>query len=150
MKSRSTLRRLARIAAASLVLAAWPLSGTASAHHSFSAFDTTKMVELKGIIVEFQWTNPHSWIEIDVPDASGKAERWSVELNSPNNLSRQGWSRHDLKPGDKVTLSVNPLRDGKPGGLFKIVTLADGRVHKDPSVRPSTESTPQQGATAPL
>ena len=139
MKTRRPLRRAARMAAAIFALAvlAIPVSGTAAAHHSFAAFDTTKMVELKGVVAEFQWTNPHSWIEIDVPNVAGKVERWSIELNSPNNLSRQGWSRHDLKPGDKVTLAVNPLRDGKLGGLFKIVTLADGRVHKDPSLRSS-------------
>jgi len=136
MKTRSPTRRMVPIAAAMLALAALavPVSGTASAHHSFAAFDTAKMVEIKGVVAEFQWTNPHSWIEIDVPNAAGKVERWSIELNSPNNLSRQGWSRHDLKPGDKITLTVNPLRDGKLGGLFKIVTLADGRVHKDPSL----------------
>ncbi|MDP3737676.1 MAG: DUF6152 family protein [Hyphomonadaceae bacterium] len=139
MKTRSPSRRMAPVAAAMLALAALavPVSGTASAHHSFAAFDTAKMVEIKGVVVEFQWTNPHSWIEIDVPNAAGKVERWSIELNSPNNLSRQGWSRHDLKPGDKITLTLNPLRDGKLGGLFKIVTLADGRVHKDPSLRSS-------------
>jgi len=138
MKPRGATRRMIPMAGAALALAAlaaWPISGTASAHHSFAAFDTAKMVEIKGVVVEFQWTNPHSWIEIDVPNAAGKAERWSIELNSPNNLSRQGWSRHDLKPGDKVALKVNPLRDGKLGGLFKSVTLADGRVHNDPSLQ---------------
>ena len=138
MKMRNALPRKKRPVEAAIaalaVLVLWPVSGPAAAHHSFAAFDTTKTIELKGMVVEFQWTNPHSWIEIDVPDAAGKIERWSIELNSPNNLTRQGWSRHDLKTGDKVTLVINPLRDGKRGGLFKIVTLADGRVHKDPSV----------------
>ena len=145
MKSRGTFWRIAPMAVAGLALAAmtaFPISGTASAHHSFAAFDISKMVEIKGVVAEFQWTNPHSWIEIDVPNAAGKVERWSIELNSPNNLSRQGWSRHDLKPGDKVTLKVNPMRDGKLGGLFKSVTLADGRVHNDPSLQ-SSRPTPQ-------
>jgi hypothetical protein len=129
-----TKRRLAIAAVFALALSLSLTPGTASAHHSFAAFDTSKTIELKGVVVEFQWTNPHSWIEIDVPDDTGKVERWSIELNSPNNLTRQGWSRRDLQTGDKVTLVINPLRDGKRGGLFKIVTLADGRVHKDPSV----------------
>jgi hypothetical protein len=138
-----TKRRLAVAAVFTLALSLLPIPGTASAHHSFAAFDTSKTIELKGVVVEFQWTNPHSWIEIDVPDAAGKVERWSIELNSPNNLTRQGWSRRDLKSGDAVTLVVNPLRDGKRGGLFKIVTLADGRVHKDPSVAQSGRPTAQ-------
>jgi hypothetical protein len=153
MTARSPLRRdaglIALVILVLLGLAAWPISGTASAHHSFAAFDTSKTVELKGVVVEFQWTNPHTWIEIDVPDAAGKLERWSIELNSPNNLSRQGWSRHDLKPGDKITLVVNPLRDGKRGGLFKIVTLADGRVHKDPSIAQSGGPAARQGEPTP-
>jgi hypothetical protein len=144
MKTRSPIRRIVPMAAAIFVLAAlsaWPISGTASAHHSFAAFDISKMIEIKGVVAEFQWTNPHSWIEIDVPNAAGKVERWSIELNSPNNLSRQGWSRHDLKPGDQVTLKINPMRDGKLGGLFKSVTLADGRVHNDPSLQSSRPAT---------
>jgi Family of unknown function (DUF6152) len=138
-----TMRRLAGAAVFAVALSFSPILGAASAHHSFAAFDTSKTVELKGVVVEFQWTNPHSWIEIDVPDAAGKVERWSIELNSPNNLTRQGWSRHDLKLGDAVTLVVNPMRDGRRSGLFKIVTLADGRVRKDPSVAQSDRQTAQ-------
>ena len=136
-----TKRRLAGATVFALALSFSSILGAASAHHSFAAFDTSKTVELKGVVVEFQWTNPHSWIEIDVPGASGKVERWSVELNSPNNLTRQGWSRHDLKSGDAVTLVINPMRDGRRAGLFKVATLADGRVHKDPSVAPSSRPT---------
>jgi hypothetical protein len=97
------------------------------AHHSFAMFDQRKIVTLEGTVTEFQWTNPHAFIEIDVPTA-GKLVHWSIELNSPNNLRRQGWTRTALKAGDKVSLRMNPLRDEKPGGLFLDVTLANGKV----------------------
>ncbi|MDB5682532.1 MAG: hypothetical protein JWM38_835 [Sphingomonas bacterium] len=110
------------------VLLLMAVAGTADAHHSFAMFDQTKKVSLVGTIVEFQWTNPHAWIEIMVPDEAGKPVRWSVELNSPNNLSRQGFKRSSLKPGDKATVVINPLRNGKKGGLFNAVTLPNGTV----------------------
>jgi hypothetical protein len=105
------------------------------AHHSFAMFDRDKEVTLVGTVREFQWTNPHAFIEMDVPSASGVAEKWSIELNSPNNLTRQGWKSSMLKPGDKISLTMNPLRDGKKGGLFVSVVLPDGKVLKDPTRR---------------
>ncbi len=108
------------------------LGAQATAHHSFAMFDQTKEVTLKGSVTEFQWTNPHAFIHIEVPvagkNATGKKEVWSIELNSPNNLKRNGWKSTSLKAGDQVTLLANPLRDGKKGGLFISVTLADGKV----------------------
>jgi Family of unknown function (DUF6152) len=103
---------------------------TAQAHHSFAMFDQTQRVTIQGTVTEFQWTNPHAFIQMDVPGANGKAEVWHIELNSPNNLKRQGWKSTSLKPGDKVTLITNPLRDMSEhkGGLFISVTLADGTV----------------------
>jgi hypothetical protein len=103
-------------------------AGPAWSHHSFAMFDQSKTVVLKGTVVEFQWTNPHAWIEMSVPGSGGAAERWSVELNSPNNLTRQGWRRSTLKAGDKVTITINPLRNGKKGGLFNTVVLPDGKM----------------------
>ena len=111
---------------ASVLLACAP--GAALAHHSFAMFDQTRQVTVVGAVKEFQWTNPHAYIE--VMDSGGQT--WSVELNSPNNLIRQGWKRTSLKVGDKVTLVLNPLRDGKPGGLFNAVTLPDGTVLGNP------------------
>ena len=86
----------------------------AAAHHSFAMFDQKKIMTVEGTVTTFQWTNPHAFIELDTP--TGK--HWSLELNSPNNLKRQGWTRTALKRGDKVTVRFNPLRDGKSGGLF--------------------------------
>jgi hypothetical protein len=104
----------------------------ALAHHSFAMFDQSRQVTLTGTVKEFQWTNPHGWIEVAVPDGKGGSAVWSVELNSINNLIRQGWKRTAMKPGDKVTVVINPLRDGTHGGLFNAVTLADGTVLGNP------------------
>ena len=110
-----------------LILAA----GTAAAHHSPVMFDRGKKVTLEGTVVEFWWTNPHASIQIDVPGAGGAAERWGVEMNSPNNLVREGWKSTLLKAGDHVTIVVNPLRSGERGGAFVSIKLADGRVLGD-------------------
>ena len=127
-------------------VAALAVTGAAFAHHSFAMFDRDKEVVLTGSVHEFQWTNPHAFIELDVPNAKGEPERWSVELNSPNNLTRQGWKSTYLKSGDKVTVTLNPLRDGKHGGLFVAIVLADGKVIKDPTNRqrpPPAETAPK-------
>ena len=99
-----------------------------SAHHSFAMFDQNRQVTVTGVVKEFQWTNPHAFIAIEDSDQ----KIWSIELNSPNNLVRQGWKRTSLKPGDKVSVVLNPLRNGTLGGLFRSVTLPDGRVLGDP------------------
>lgn len=125
------LFKSARHAAACIaLLAAGP---AALAHHSFAMFDQTKEVTLKGTVTEFQWTNPHAFIHIQVTGADGKPEVWEIELNSPNNLKRQGWKSTSVKTGDKVTLMTNPLRDmsAHKGGLFIAVTLEDGSVLGD-------------------
>jgi hypothetical protein len=109
------------------------LCAAASAHHSFAMFDQTKQVSLKGTVREFQWTNPHAFIHIDVTNNAGGVDSWQVELNSPNNLKRQGWKSTSIKPGDQVTLVLNPLKDGSKGGLFVAVTLPDGSVLGDPT-----------------
>ena len=107
--------------------------GQASAHHSFSMFDRQKEVVLKGTIKAFQWTNPHSYIELAVPGPDGQIQPYSIEMNSPNNLSRQGWRSTTLKAGDKVTVTINPLRDGTRGGLFITVQTSDGRTLGGPA-----------------
>ena len=98
------------------------------AHHSPAAFDRTKEVKLVGTVKEFRWQNPHTWIEVLVPDEKGKEVLWGVELTSPTYLVRAGWKSNIIKPGDKVTVVVNPVRSGEPAGIFKSLTLADGRV----------------------
>jgi hypothetical protein len=99
----------------------------ALAHHSFSMFDAQKEVVLKGTVKEFQWSNPHTWIQLNVVDASGKTIEWSIEGGSPNLVGRQGWKRNTFKPGDEVEITVHPLRDGQPAGSFVRAVLPDGR-----------------------
>jgi hypothetical protein len=119
-------RRLSCLATVVLASLAW--SGMAVAHHSFAMFDQTKQVTLSGTVTEFQWTNPHAYIEIDVADEKGVVKHWSVEMGSPSILMQSGWKFKDLKHGDKVTVRLSPLKDGKPGGLLVQATLPDGRV----------------------
>jgi len=107
---------------AGLILAAFPVV----AHHSFVMFDTTKQVTLEGTVTNFEWTNPHAYIEIDVSQAGGGAKHWSVEMGSTSILMKGGWKFSTLKKGDKVTLVLNPLKDGKPAGLLISASLADG------------------------
>ena len=98
------------------------------AHHSFAMFDTTNRVTLTGTVTQFQWTNPHAYIEIDVPDGPNPPKHWTVELGSPSILMQAGWKFSDVKPNQMITVVLNPLRNGQPAGLLVRVTLADGRV----------------------
>jgi hypothetical protein len=101
----------------------------AFAHHSGAMFDSGKEVVLVGTIKEFQYTNPHSWIQIVVPRAGGGGEvEWSIETAAPIVLLRAGIRPQSLKPGDKVTLRTHPLKDGGPGGNLIDVKKADGTV----------------------
>jgi hypothetical protein len=122
-----------RTAAVALALAGMAFSTVA--HHSFAMFDQSQAARttLKGKVAEFQWTNPHAFIQLEVVGTSGKPEVWSIELNSPNNLKRQGWKSTSLKTGDQITLITAPLRDmsDHKGGLFISLTLADGTVLKE-------------------
>src|SRR5262245_17297987 len=101
-------------------------TATASAHHSFAPYDRTKQVTLTGVVREFQWTNPHAWIQIVITDEQGREVEWGAECGSPNMMARTGWKRTTLAAGDRVTAVVNPLLDGKPNGSLVKLTLADG------------------------
>ena len=101
---------------------------TVLAHHSAAMFDHEKVKELTGTIKEFQWKNPHVWIQVDVQNAAGAREEWSIEGGGPNSLSRNGWRPSTFKPGDAVSIRVNPMRDGSLGGTFIGAKLADGKT----------------------
>ena len=107
------LRTILVTAVATVLLGATALP--VAAHHSFAMFDQTKVMALEGTVRQFQWATPHAFIELDV-SARGRTTRWAIELNSPNNLTRQGWRRSSLKAGDRVNMQVHPLRNGQPGG----------------------------------
>jgi hypothetical protein len=117
------------------------------AHHSFAMFDTAKTVMLSGTVTSFEWTNPHAYIEMDVPEARGGTKHWSVEMGSPSILQQSGWKFKDLKTGDKISVSLSPLRNGDPGGLLIQATLPDGRVlGNGPGRGPAT---PGRGTATP-
>lgn len=102
------------------------VTGPALAHHSFAMFDRDKEVTIVGTVKEFQWTNPHSWIQVNVAGKGGKVVEWSIEGGSPNIMVRQGWKRDVIKAGDKVTVVMNPMKDGSPGGSLVRVTTSGG------------------------
>ncbi|MEN9704387.1 MAG: hypothetical protein RLZZ393_266 [Pseudomonadota bacterium] len=105
-------------------------STPAFVHHSGAMFDSAKEQTISGVVREFNWTNPHSSFKLEVTDAAGKSEIWAVEMNGPQNLMHDGWKRSTLKNGDRITAVVHPLRDGKPGGSYVSVKLADGTTLK--------------------
>lgn len=120
-------------------LVACALALPATAHHSFAMFDREKEVTLEGVVKEFQWTNPHTWVQLLVTGADGKTVEWSIEGTSPNGLKRQGWKSNTIKSGDKVIAVIHPLRNGEPGGALVMVTLPDGTVLGRRAPRPSAE-----------
>ena len=111
-----------------LVAAAFGLAAPARGHHSGAGVDRTRTVTVAGVVKDFRWTNPHSWIDLEVPDGKGATTLWSIEMNPPPFLIRAGWKSSTLKPGDKISVTLNPIRTGEPGGIFVSVALADGRV----------------------
>lgn len=101
------------------------LAGSALAHHS-GHFFVDETVTLTGTVKEMQLTNPHSWIEMMVPDDQGELVQWSIEMSAPIVLFRRGWTRETIKPGDEVTVVARPMRDGRPGAIYVNITLPDG------------------------
>jgi len=101
------------------------------AHHSFAMFDSARDVVLNGTVKEFQWTNPHTWIQILVKDASGNEVEWSIEGSSPNGLARSGWKRNSIKAGDTISAIIHPLKNGSNGG-----SLATAIVNGQPVGKP--------------
>ena len=111
---------------AALALTALLVVGTAFAHHSPIVFDRTRQITITGTVTEFRWGNPHSWIHIDVADKDGNVGNWAVEMDPASHLAREGWRSSTLKPGDKISVTVFPLRNDEKGGQYISVTLPDG------------------------
>jgi hypothetical protein len=124
--SRATVLVMALSAFSSLV---------AEAHHGVSQFDE-KEVTLKGVVKEFQYTNPHSWLIVDVTDKDGSVTTWGFEAEGPGVLMRNGIHKSDLTPGTQVTITVHPLKNGQPAGSWVKAVRADG-VEFNPRLRPS-------------
>ena len=111
--------------AAALALAAG--ATPALAHHSMAMFDANKTVTLKGTVKQFQWTNPHCYIQLMVKDAAGAEKEWSLEMGAPMYLYAKGWRPSIIKAGMPLTITINPLRNGQPGGVVLTATAADGK-----------------------
>jgi hypothetical protein len=114
---------------AALALLSGVLAAPVFAHHSQSMLDLDKEVVLNGTVREVQWTNPHTWFQLVVKDQSGKEVEWSIEGASPRLIKRMGIERTTIKPGDKVAMTISPLRSGKTGGGFVRVMLPNGEMH---------------------
>jgi len=118
-----------------LSVALGALSGASSvcAHHSFAMYDSTRQITLVGVVKELQWTNPHVWIQVLVPNATGGEDEWGVECTSVNFMTRRGFTKHTLKPGDKISVTISPLKDGSHGGSFKSInSLNDAPLILEP------------------
>ena len=124
VKASTQLKLAAAVVLSGSLLGAAPVT----AHHSFAMFDNTKDMTLVGTVKEFQWTNPHSWIQLMVKDASGKDVEWSIEGGSPNGLTRAGWKRTSIKPGDKAVVIIHPLKDGSEGGSLVRVEVNGQKI----------------------
>jgi len=107
-------------------LAGVMLAVPAFGHHSHAMFDDQLTVTMEGMVSEFEWTNPHSWLQVNVANEAGEMVEWSLEMGSPANLARRGWRPRMLVSGDPVTVTIHPLKDGNPGGALLSVTLPDG------------------------
>ena len=101
----------------------------AQGHHSYAMFDTTKQVTIAGTVRTLEWSSPHVWLWIEVPDGKGGSDPYGFETVSPAQLQRDyGWERNILHPGDKITVVFAPLRSGKNGGELEKVTMQNGKV----------------------
>jgi hypothetical protein len=112
------------------------IASFALAHHSPAVFDRTKEVKLVGVVKEFKWGNPHSWIEMEVRNETGSVDGWSIEMNPPAYLVKAGWKSTTIKPGETVTVMINPLRTSEKSGKFVSITLPGGQVLKDAGTAP--------------
>ncbi len=109
------------------LLSAWiAVASTPTLAHHSGQFFTDETVTLTGVVKEMQLTNPHSWLEMMVPNVDGEVVQWSIEMSTPIQLFRAGWTRATVKPGDKVTVVVHPMRDGRPGAAYVSIALPDG------------------------
>ena len=108
----------------SLILICW---GNLYAHHSSAMFDKTHVLKVKAVVKEFQWANPHVWIQIYIPNQNNK-EEWSIEGIGINTLFRRGWRPNSFQPGDEIDISFNPMLDGSHAGLFIGARFEDGKI----------------------
>lgn len=136
-----------------VLMGAAALAAPAAAHHSTAAYDFNSSVTIEGTVRSFQWANPHNYIQLTVVDSSGRVREWSIEAGTPATATRHGWTRNTLKPGDKVTLVIAPMRDGSPGGTLRTARLPNGKILEsvaaDPNATKPFESLPELKRATP-
>ena len=118
----------AAFAAAFLTLAG---AGGASAHHAFNMYDNSRYVSLNGTVKTWVWKNPHAMLDLVTATPDGSMETWTVELSSPNIIGRKGWNVDSVKEGDKLSLTLHPMKDGSKYGLLVSVITPRGQTLKD-------------------
>lgn len=119
--------RIASAGAAAAVLLALQ-AAPSFAHHSGAMFDRSKTLTLTGVVKEFQFTNPHSWLLVDVKGKDGNVQTWGFEAEGPSTLLRAGIHKNSLMPGTKVTITTHPMKNGKPAGTWMKLVTSDGKV----------------------
>ena len=102
-------------------------ASTAYAHHSATMFEQTKQITVEGVVKEFQYTNPHSWLLVNVTGKDGKVTTWGFEAEGPSTLQRAGIRPSDLPAGTKITITGRPMKDGKPAATWEYAVRADGK-----------------------
>ena len=98
------------------------------AHHGTAVFDTSKTLTMKGSVTEWDWSNPHCLLQFDIKNESGQMEHWIAETQNPAEMVSLGWGKSSFKPGDEVTISLMPVKNGRPYGRIKLVVLPDGKT----------------------
>ena len=98
------------------------------AHHGAAGYDMDKQLSMKGTVTEWLWANPHCFLKFDSTDDAGNVAHWAVEVSNPTDMTKRGWSKHSLNPGDKVTLTVRPAKNGEPVGQLLKVVLPNGQT----------------------
>jgi hypothetical protein len=119
-----------RLSAMAVVVAGVAFGSVAGvwAHHSHAMFDTSREVTITGTVTNFVYRNPHVFLYVDVKNDKGEVQGWSVEMSNIANMERRGIYRSTFKTGDVVTVKINPLHDGRPGGNYTSITTADGKT----------------------
>ena len=118
------------------------ISAPLFAHHGAAAYDMSKKITVKGVVTEWFWANPHCFLKFDSKDDKGNVMHWATETSNPADMVNLGWSKTSFKPGDEVTVTLTPVKNGQQVGRIEQVELADGQVLKARVVFKSTDPTP--------
>lgn len=111
-----------------VLLVSFLMAAPVLAHHGNAAFDETKKLTVKGTVVEWFWANPHCLLKFDVKDGNGNVVHWVAEASNPPDMINRGWSKNSLKPGDEVSVTLSPVKNGQPIGRIQQIVFANGHI----------------------